>query len=141
MTEMIILRGVPGSGKSTKAKEYEGYHIASRDDLREKLLGHPEVFSDEGLITAVQDTMIDYHLRAGTSVVVDNTNVEWKYVLRLAGIALLAGARVEIIVVDVPLEEALRRNAQRGRLGGRQVPEEVIIHYHERLQETKDWTL
>jgi predicted kinase len=140
MTTCLILRGVPGCGKSTIAAE-TGYEIVSRDSIRLKHLGGEEIFSDEGLVTAVQNTLIDYHLRVGTDVVVDNTNVEWKYVRNIAGIALLAGARVKIQVVDVPLEEALRRNARRGMLGGREVPEEVIRHYHDRLQISKDWTL
>lgn len=141
MVTCLILRGVPGCGKSTIAAE-TGYEIVNRDSIREMLFGDAEVFSDEGLVTAVQDAMIEYHIKSGTSVVVDNTNVEWKYVTALAGLAYRAGAtKVGIQVVDVPLDVALNRNHARGRMGGRQVPEHVIKHYYERLQTSKDWTL
>ena len=140
MTHCLILRGAPGSGKSTIARE-SGMKIVNRDSIREMLFGDPEVFSDEKLVTAVQDTLILHHLSEGTDVVVDNTNVEWKYVKAISAIAISSGATVSIQVVDVPLDEALRRNAERGRLGGRMVPENVIRHYHDRLQTSKEWTI
>lgn len=144
MAKLVILRGVPGCGKSTyaarlAAKSGNGYNIVSRDELREMLFGSAEVFSDEGKVTAVQDALIKYDLERGTNVIVDNTNVELKYVKAIIDLAP-EGTDVVVEVFDVALEEALRRNELRGRLGGRRVPEEVIRHYHERLQLTKDWT-
>jgi predicted kinase len=143
MTTLVILRGAPGCGKSTIAAEYaaDGYEIVNRDTIRLKQFGDEEFFGEENLVTALQDTLIDYWLRKSVSVVVDNTNTRWEFVRALAGIGLRSGAAVKIEVVDVPLDEVLRRNAQRGRLGGRAVPEHVIRRYWDELQISKDWTL
>ena len=39
MPELIMLVGLPGSGKSTYAAQYKvkGYHVHSSDDIREEL--------------------------------------------------------------------------------------------------------
>ncbi|KJH51849.1 DNA 3'-phosphatase [Dictyocaulus viviparus] len=61
-TEMIVIVGFPGSGKSTFARKLEkdyGYMVVNRDTLGswQKCLEHAKV-----------------HLRSGKSVIVDNTN-------------------------------------------------------------------
>ena len=141
--QLLILRGVPGSGKSTEAKELAqmGFEIVSRDTLREQLLGGPEVFSDEGLITAVQNAIIEYHLSNNINVVVDNTNTEWKYVRELVALGKRHGAMISVKVIDVTLDEALERNRKRGESGGRRVPDYVIRHHHSRLELSKDWKI
>ena len=143
MSKLVILRGAPGCGKSTIAAQYKrhGYEIVNRDTIRLNQFGDEEFFGEENLVTAIQDTLIDYWLRKGVNVVVDNTNTRWEFVRQLAGIGLRAGAEVKIEVVDIPLDEVLRRNAERGRLGGRAVPEHVIRRYHEELQISKEWSL
>lgn len=143
MPKLVIIRGIPGCGKSTYAAGLaaNGYNIVNRDTLRLLHNGAEHNFSDEPKITAVQDALIDYYLRDGRDVVSDDTNVEWTYVQRIAGIGLRNNAQVEITVLDTPVEVAIARNKARADGGGRDVPETVIRSYYERLEQTKHKTM
>ena len=150
MSTLTILRGVSGSGKSTWARQQNAI-VVSRDSLRVALFGSDgpdyydrpkEVLSErENVITLAQDAMIETSLRAGKDVIVDNTNIEWKYVKALAKIANRVGAKVEIKVFDVTSSVAMARAQDRARRGGREVSPTVILKQHQRLQGTKDKTL
>lgn len=147
MPKMIILRGVSGSGKSTWARNQPGM-VVSRDAIRAMQFGTdgPDYYKvdkavlslRENQVTVIQDAMIVAGLRSGADVIVDNTNIEWKYVTALAKIAHREGAEVEIKVFDVPLERAIAQNAMRFSNGGRNVPFEAIKRQHSRFQGSKD---
>lgn len=145
MSKLIILRGVSGSGKSTWAENQSGVVVVSRDKIRTAFFPMPDadyykspILRDmEDSVTRIQDAAIEQSLKAGQDVIVDNTNIEWKYVKALAKIGNRVGAEVEIKVFDVPLNIALSRNAQRAALGGRNVPEDVIRKQHSRFQGNK----
>jgi predicted kinase len=148
MSKLTIMRGLAGSGKSTKARSYPGAVVVSRDDLRLALFGSDGqdyykvdksvLKQREDFITKVEQAAIRDGLRAGNHVVSDNTNIEPKYMKPFIKIAHSVGATVEIDVVDVPLNVALARNLARGAQGGRFVPEDVIRKQHDRFQQTKD---
>lgn len=150
MPKMIILRGVSGSGKSTWARNQQGM-VVSRDAIRVMQFGTdgPDYYKvdkavlslRENQVTVIQDAMIEAGLRSGADVIVDNTNIEWKYVKALAKIAHRVGAEVEVKVFDVPVDHALHQNRYRGWTGGREVPDDVIRKQHQRLQGSKDKTL
>lgn len=150
MTKLTILRGISGSGKSTWARQQNAI-VVSRDDIRVMLYGDDVVdyykqdkdafIAYEQTVTVIQDQMIAGLLRAGKDVIVDNTNIEWKYVKALAKIGYRYGAEVEVKVFDVPLGEAMRRDEFRGRSGGRWVGNEVIKKQYERFSKNKNLTL
>jgi Fe2+ transport system protein FeoA len=75
--------------------------------------------------------MILSSLRSGSSVIVDDCNIESKYIKRLAHMGWSNGAEVRVNTVNVPLSVALDRNSKRGRI----VPDNVIIKMHQRLSE------
>lgn len=150
MTKMTILRGVSGCGKSTWARE-QNAAVVSRDDIRFIQFGSDDrdyytadkavLFERENLVTVIQDATIAALLKAGKDVIVDNTNIEWKYVKALAKIGYRAGAEVEVKVFDVPLHLAQQRANMRAALGGRNVDADIIRRQHERLQGTKNKAL
>jgi len=150
MPKMIILRGVSGSGKSTWAQQQSAI-VVSRDAIRAMQYGSdgPDYYDvdkavlrqREETVTVIQDAMIEASLRAGNDVIVDNTNIEWKYVKALAKIANRVGADVEVKVFDEALNFALANDKFRGNSGGRRVGDEIIRKQHQRLQGTKDKTL
>lgn len=149
MSKLTILRGVSGSGKSTWAAQQNAL-VVSRDNLRAAFFPNftdteyyksPILRDMEDSITRIQDAAIETNLRLGKDVIVDNTNVEWRYVKALAKIANKVGAEVEIKVFDVPLQRAINNNTWRAANGGRNVPRDVIEKQHSRLQGTKDKTL
>lgn len=101
---LIILRGYSGSGKSTKARAYAQENpdtvIVSRDSFRAMLTGNPAKTvldqKTENLITKMQETAVRESLRAGKTVVVDDTNLRLKYARRWADIAVQEGVEWEV---------------------------------------------
>lgn len=132
MLELVITRGIPASGKSTWAKLWvsakSGRVRVNRDDIRMQLF-NKEFGVDENAVTAVEDAMVEAALGAGNSVVVDDCNIQRKYINRLAAIGHKYGATVRVSQFNVELPEALSRNAKRDRV----VPENVIRDMHKRL--------
>jgi len=125
--EVIMLRGLPASGKSTYAKQLISmnpgkYKRVNRDSLR---LMFAEEFKDsnEKFVLRVRDQIIDQSLEEGFSVIVDDLNLSAKHEARIKSVVR---NRAEVKIVDdflqVPLDELLARNTGRDA----QVPEKVI---------------
>jgi|SRR5690606_32096562 len=120
MTQLILTVGLPGSGKSTWAREWvaeDPAHRArvNRDDLRTMLRGEL-VWGDRDLeaqVTAAQRAAVAALLEAGVSVVVDDTNLNPARRGALISIGQAAGADVVIHRMDTPIEECIRRDALR----------------------------
>ncbi len=115
MTTLTITRGLPGSGKTTWAREQAGAVRVNRDDLRRMLhggqigLGWAEV-----QVTLAQRAQVEALLRAGVNVICDDTNLRPRIVRELAELALKCGADVVIRdFTDIPLEECIARDSTR----------------------------
>jgi predicted kinase len=132
MLELILTRGIPASGKSTWAKTWllsgKNRVRINRDDIRMQLF-NKEFGVDELAVTAVEDAMIEAALKAGNSVVVDDCNIQRKYINRLAALGHKHNARVTVKQFNVDLNVAITRNANRSRV----VPPEVIRDMHKRI--------
>lgn len=152
MSKLTIIRGISGSGKSTWARQQNGV-VISRDDYRHNLL-FPDIPSEEyykadketfsrreNMITVMTEGAIANLLKSGFDVIVDNTNVEWKYVKAFAKIGYRYGADVEVKVFDVPLTVACDRDFHRAQAGGRGVGHEVITKQYDRFKHTKSMIL
>jgi predicted kinase len=136
MTNLIITRGVPGCGKTTRAKRWvadcPAYRARlNRDDLRETL--HAGYHGDvtEAQVTAVQHAGVLALLRSGVSVIVDDTNRNPATLTALRLLGALAGA--EVVVWDmrnVPVDTCVDRDRVRGERGERCVGEDVIRRMH-----------
>lgn len=123
--KIIVMCGLVGSGKSTRAKELaEELHaeIFSSDELRQELFGS---VNDQ---THNQAVFVELHKRAkeclksGKSAILDSTNINYKK--RMAFLQELKNIPCEkiCVLVATPYEECLRRNAARDR----KVPEYAI---------------
>ena len=134
MTELIILRGMPGCGKTTYAREWvagDREHRArvNRDDIRMMLDEGEYVHGvTEGRVLAARDAMITGLLKRGIDVICDDTNLLSRTVRDLMK---LAENWTVIDMTDVPLETCLSRNALRA--DKEPVPEAVIRDYHQRF--------
>ena len=79
MLKIIITRGIPGSGKTTWAKNFvkenPNYIRINRDDLRSMLIGKWD-WAIEGVVISTQAHMIKSFLEINKNIVVDSTNLK-----------------------------------------------------------------
>lgn len=126
MKKLILMQGLPASGKSTKAKELvaAGAVRINKDLLRTML--HFDAFSrdNETVTFLVSQAIAVELLLQEKTVVIDDTNLNPKTVSGWRTLAAGADAPLEIIVVDTPVEECIRRDAL--RTGKEKVGEKVI---------------
>lgn len=117
-----MLVGLPGSGKSTWARD-QHLPVLSSDEIR-ILLSDDE--TNQGIHDRVFGTLrhlLRQRLAIGAKLTcIDATNIVPKHRKPWIRIARKFGATAEAVYFDIPLEECLKRNASRLRV----VPEEVI---------------
>lgn len=128
MSSLTITRGLPGSGKTTWAKEQQasGFLRVNRDDIRRMLFGKPDYSSkQEKLVTQVQRDTIKAAFKAGfTDVIADDTNLPPKRVREWFRFARDNGAEFKVEEFEIDVEEACRR--QQFRPSGEWVYGDVI---------------
>ncbi|MCV7286129.1 AAA family ATPase [Mycolicibacterium wolinskyi] len=128
------LQGLPGAGKSTWAAAWcaqDPQHrvVVNRDGIRFELFGAYRGLSDEqeAVVSDIEFLRVDRALGAALSVAVDATHLEAPHRDRWATLADRHGVRHEIVTLNTPLAECLRRNRARAAAGGRFVPEDIIM--------------
>ena len=121
MNKFIMLVGLPGSGKSTFAKNL-GYKIFSSDELRKELWGDESIQGNNTELFTELHRRIKEALKNGEDCVYDATNINAKR--RTAFLNEIKKIKCEkicaVIITDFDL--CLERNSQRDR----KVPYEVI---------------
>lgn len=134
MSKVIILKGLPASGKSTWALDIvynqPNYIRINKDDLR--AMFHNSFWSHdrEKIIVASRDKLIQQALSNNLNVIVDDTNFNPRHEKRIREIAKEFKAEVEVKFFNVSLTECLERNAN--RTGKAKVPDNVIIDMYEK---------
>lgn len=85
--KMIILRGLPASGKSTFAKQFilenPDYARVNRDDLRAMLFGMKFSSKNEDMVSYVCDLAILEAMKRNRGVIVDETSLNPKRITQL----------------------------------------------------------
>ena len=142
MSKVIITVGVSASGKTTWAKEQQGYIITNRDDLRMSLWGVDEnrhlpygKFGQkflESLVTKIQYLTIEEAIKNNRNIIVSDTNLNKKYREQLIKFCEDLGATVEIKVFDITFEEAYKRSATRKN----GVTHDVLVKQFKQFDET-----
>jgi predicted kinase len=123
--KLILINGIPASGKSTLARAWcarhaEGLPLAlDIDALRAMLAGWREALTEAGLATReLALAAIDAHLRSGRDVVVPQYLRRPEFIERLEGAARARGARfVETALIADPAEAEARFRARAAALG------------------------
>lgn len=119
MPILHVTRGLPGSGKTTLAKEMsksnKNLHLISKDDLRRMIIPcvrwTPEKESE---IIAIENALIDHSIKQGFDVMVHDTNLNPKVLVRLQRIAESAGYEFNLIdLTNVPVALCIQRDAVR----------------------------
>jgi predicted kinase len=125
MKKVIILKGLPASGKTTYAKklidENPGmYKRVNKDDLRAMLDNGKWSKSNENLVLKLRDDIILAALADGKSVIVDDTNLAEKHVLHIQ--ELVKGkAVVETKFFEATVKECIERDLKRSVSVGEKV--------------------
>lgn len=120
MADLYVMCGVPGSGKTTTAKwmaEEHGFERFSFDEMR--------CFRLAEFIRPAMETM-----REGKSVILDSTNLRVNVRAKILQAVADISCRKVAVYMNTPLEECLRRNANREA----RLPDSVIESIHRSLQ-------
>lgn len=134
--ELLILRGLQGSGKTTFAHQWVAENPdwrfrVNRDDTRKaaynKLWGLSHHMEEN--VTLSEVAQAEVLLAAGLSVVVDATNLKAKSVKDWYGVANKMGVPVRVHDIDTPLEECIVNDMNREK----KVGEDVIRKYNDRF--------
>ena len=136
MSALIMCKGLPGSGKSTWAREYVLESAAGRvlrinkDDLRDMLHAGRWHKTNERQILAVRDLLIAEGLTSGQDVIVDDTNLHPKHEERLRELAGMHSATFDVQdFTNVPIGVCIDRDLKRPRSVGAKVIRKMHQQY------------
>lgn len=132
--KLIILQGLPASGKSTwakeKAKAEKRTVIVNRDKIREMLKGEYNLFpfnsSMENLVTLIEDYTLNEALVSGYTVISDNTNFRFNEAKAMHICQKLkdqadVDVHFEIIKFHTSLAECIERDSKRPNPIGKEI--------------------
>ena len=128
----LFLVGVPGSGKSTFAMDLclQGWRRINRDEIRQTIFGFTAeqhslywVKPNEKLVTAVENNMLSALIGQGKNVVIDNTNLDPKYIYKFANLILNINSdyEFEIKMMDTDKATCIQRDEDRVKKVGKEV--------------------
>lgn len=121
MSKMVVLRGLPASGKSVYALSLvnKGYKRINADDLRQMIDNGVYSKSNEKYITDLMQTMVGLALRSGFDVVLDNTNLNTYHINWAKDLCKEYHVELEIININTPIHICVERDLARtqGRVG------------------------
>jgi len=122
MTKVVMMKGLPASGKSTKSMEWlaHGNFVRlNRDDLRESLFkGLDWSGKREKVVMRVQTAMAHEAIEAGYSIVVDDTNLTDFHRKRWGNVADVWGASFVVDELKTDVDECIKRDRSRDKKVG-----------------------
>lgn len=135
MKKVILMRGLPGSGKSTYAKQLVAtapniYKRINRDDLRAMFDNSHWSPGNEKFVKKVRDILIIKALEEGKHVIVDDTNLSSTNETRVRQLVQEFNkmhndtVQVEVKEMAVSLQECIARDAKRDKpVGAKRIRE------------------
>lgn len=131
MQKIEMLVGIPGAGKSTYCrelmkKEPGKWKRINNDDLRNMIDNGVWSQDNEKAITDLRNHIIRDYLKRGSSILIDNLNINRRHFDDVCKIAKSVNVDVNIYekAFYIELDEALERNAKRE--GAARVPDDVV---------------
>lgn len=146
--KIIVLVGVPASGKSTWAKEYYSEHkdntvIVNRDSIR---FGRGEYWmpSQETYIDRVEYSSVENALKLKYNVIIDATNLDLSVQDKWRDLAIKYNAEIEFKEFYVPFSVAVERDENPDRqyhVGKKVIKKFYQKYYKEKLEEEMKQTI
>lgn len=131
MQELILLQGLPASGKTSWAKAFmkdnNDYIRVNKDDIREYFRLNKYSKESDIVVIETERVLAVNALSLGKSVIVDDTNFNQKYCQYWKDLASTASIQYTKKVFDIPVEECIKRDSEREKSIGK----DVILHMNE----------
>lgn len=136
MKRVLILKGLPASGKTTYAKklldaEKGHWKRLNKDELRMMLTNNHHTTANEKFVERVRDIMMIEALKEGKHVIIDDTNLADRPVARIENVVQQYRAEtgdevaIEVKDMDVELDVCLERDREREKKVGDAVIERM----------------
>lgn len=129
---LILLVGIPGSGKTTYAEKYIEKHPGtvhlSSDKIRAELWGNEATQGDNNEVFSLMQSRAIEALNNGQSVVYDATNVTRKdrsYIIALCP----KFAKIECHIIWASIETCIERDVTRERTVGKEVIDRMLKRF------------
>lgn len=136
MKTLYMFKGLPGSGKSTVAREMLAHfgpgnaHRVNKDDLRAMLDDGKWTGPNEKFVLHIRDAIIVKALEDGKHILVDDTNLAPKHEVRLRQLAHENEALFSLIdQSDISVEECIKRDLGRFRSVGSKVIQDMYEQF------------
>lgn len=135
MPEVIILKGLPGSGKSTWAKAQVDkqpgvYKRVNKDDLRAMMDNSAWGGKSEKFVLMIRNRIILDAVKAGYSVIVDDTNFNPTHLDTITRLVdHIEGVKVRVKEFECSVEECIKRDLKRPNSVGEKVIREMYNKY------------
>ena len=117
MPKIKMLKGLPGSGKTTLSRELVAtcgnVGRVNRDDLRAMLFNGVWSGKREGIVVELEKAIASVLIKNGHTVLVDDTNLTPKHRDLWSGFASGLGATFEVETVTTSLAECVSRDRER----------------------------
>lgn len=136
MPKMLILSGIPASGKSTFAKQFvkenDGWVRINKDDIR-RMFGEYWLPKRESLVEDAEYSIAEDAAFFGWNIIVDDTNLNPKYIKVWKDFANDFKYEIEYKEFKVSLEQALEWDSKRENPVGENVIRGFYKKYYENV--------
>ena len=123
MAKVYVMCGLPGSGKTTIARQIAAdldAVVISSDSIREELYGDESVQGNPSVVFEAFYNKAHEAISHGSGVILDATNIKRKDRRKI--FAEFPNETIIAVIVNTPIEICFERNAKRSRV----VPEHAI---------------
>lgn len=129
---LILLVGIPGSGKTTYAQTYmrktpNAVHLSS-DEIRKELYGDENIQGNPGDVFSLMQKRAIEALNNGRDVIYDATNITRKDRAGIIGVCPKF-TKIECHIIWAPIEVCVERDAKRERTVGKEVIDRMLKRF------------